>query len=737
MNLAGKLLKEFQDRYLYAEDVLQTVAIAGLVAYPLVYFFQQELLLRGHWGDIVRRALACVLFACMGLPKLWPANLKPRYVLACYVTLIYALPFSRTLVLLENHGDTASSTSMWLAILLVLLLADWKNSIAMMLLGSGSALLLHAIIEPGFAPPKDYAIQLPAWLLAIAGGVYLKWRFEKAEEGRKSRDMSVVALCIEAFSKATTREHTQTQTALRSLAGSVAHEMRNPLGQIKYALDNIAHGLPVASRANQAHGLEAQVLHDLYQHIATGQRAVRRGLQAISMTLDEVKSTPVDAAKFVLLQAGKVTETAIREYGFDDDEERRKVSVSVDQDFLFRGDEALYTFALFNLVKNALYYFRLAPAGRLTITIDSQRIRVRDTGPGIARERLPYLFEPFQTAGKTGGTGLGLAYCKRVMAAFGGSIECESILGEYTEFTLRFPQVSPEDLAASEQEKQQPDGTDARHEALRGKTMLVVDDEQINRKIVRGYLEKWGVLVLEAESGTAALDRLKTQSSPNTVDAILMDVNMPGLDGMEATRRIHTALRSLDQQLPIIALTANFTDDVLNDMRAAGMADVVGKPIEASVLYEKLLGLFPGSDACAASPEASACDASEGSPTEDAEFLLDMPRLARMGEIAPEFLREEIPPTLMRMRKVLESVSAGVERNDHAAVLFGLHTLMGIAGECGARALHRFIRHQVYEELHNGRWPSAEHWLETIEGLFERTETAMHQYLAEAAARIP
>jgi signal transduction histidine kinase/DNA-binding NarL/FixJ family response regulator len=738
MNLASKLLKEFQNRYLYAEDVLQTVAIAGLVAYPLVYFFQQELLLRGHWDDIVPRALACVLFACLGLRKLWPANLKPHYVLACYVTLIYALPFFHTLVLLQNHGDMASSTSMWLAILLVLLLADWKNSVAVMLLGSGSALLLHAIIEPGFAPPQDYAIQLPAWLLASAGGVYLKCRLEKAEEGRKSRDMSIVALCVEAFSKATTREHTEAQTALRSLAGSVAHEMRNPLSQIKYALENIANGLSVASRANQSHGLEAQVLHDLHQHVAIGQGAIKRGLQAISMILDEVRSTPVDTAKFALLQAGKVTENAIREYGFDGDEERRKVSVSVHQDFLFRGDEALYTFALCNLVKNALYYFRLSPAARLTITIDPQRIRVRDTGPGIAQERLPYLFEPFQTAGKTGGTGLGLAYCKRVMAAFGGSIECKSILGEYTEFTLRFPEVSPENLATREQERPQPDGTDALHDALRGKTMLVVDDEQINRKIVRSYLEKWGVLVLEAESGAAALDRLKTQSSPNTVDAILMDLNMPGLDGMEATRRIRTAaMRGSDQQLPIIALTANFTDDLLDDMRAAGMTDVVGKPIDINVLHEKLLGLFSGSGACAASPVAGARDASEGSPTKDTEPLLDMPRLARMGEIAPEFLREEIPLTLERMREVLNSIRNNFERNDHAAVLFGLHTLMGIGGECGALALHRFIRYQVYAEVDKGHWPSTEHWLETIEDLFERTDTAMHQYLAHAALASP
>jgi signal transduction histidine kinase/CheY-like chemotaxis protein len=689
MNLAGRLLKEFQNRYLYAEDILQTVAIAGLVAYPLVYFFQRQLL--------VPTALACVLFACLGLRKLWPAGLKTHYVLACYVTLIYALPFFHTLLLLENHWDTASSTLMWLVVLFVLLLADWKNAVAMMVLGSGSALLLHAVVEHGFALPRDYAIQLPAWLLAGAAGVYLKWRFEKAQQERRSRDMSVVALCIEAFSKATTREHTQTQTALRSLAGSIAHEMRNPLGQIKYALENIAGG------------------QDVHQHIATGQRAVKRGLQAISMILDEVKSTPVDTGKFELLQAGAVTENAIREYGFDSEDERRKVTVSVREDFVFRGDEALYTFALFNLVKNALHYLRFSAAGRLTITIDRQDIRVRDNGPGIAQERLPYLFEPFQTLGKTGGTGLGLPYCKRVMTAFGGSIECQSMLGQYTEFILHFPQVSP--VAAPQREQPKAAGADAFHDALRGKTMLVVDDERLNRKIVRGYLEKWGVLVLEADSGTAALDRLKPSSSPNKIDAVLMDLNMPGLDGVEATRRIRAAMRGSDRQLPIIALTANFTDDVLDEMRAAGVTDVVGKPIETSVLYEKLLGLFPGA--------------------EDADPLLDMPRLERMREIAPEFLREEIPPSFVRMREILESIGNSAERKDHATALSGLHTLMGIGGECGARALHRFIRHQIYAEFHEGHWPSNERWLETIQDLFERTDAAMRLYLAEAAARTP
>jgi signal transduction histidine kinase len=153
----------------------------------------------------------------------------------------------------------------------------------------------------------------------------------------------------------------------------------------------------------------------LYQHLAQGQLAIERGLQVISMILNEVRSQSIDTTCFTFLSARKATLKAVDEYSFETEGERRKVKVIVAKDFTFKGDETLYLFVLFNLIKNALYYFALRPQATLTLTVDGGAVIVRDTGPGIDSAQLPSLFEPFKTSGKSGGTGLGLAYCQRVM----------------------------------------------------------------------------------------------------------------------------------------------------------------------------------------------------------------------------------------------------------------------------------------------------------------------------------
>ena len=133
--------------------------------------------------------------------------------------------------------------------------------------------------------------------------------------------------------------------------------------------------------------------------------------------------------------------------------------MNVIEDFDFRGDETAYLFVLFNLIKNALYYMALDPGARITITVADNQVKVHDTGPGVAPDALARLFQPFATVGKAGGTGLGLAYCCRVMQAFGGEIECESVLGEYTQFTLSFPEVKP---AGNPEQSSRDHGTRAR-----------------------------------------------------------------------------------------------------------------------------------------------------------------------------------------------------------------------------------------------------------------------------------
>ncbi|WP_369686176.1 ATP-binding protein [Photobacterium kishitanii] len=115
-------------------------------------------------------------------------------------------------------------------------------------------------------------------------------------------------------------------------------------------------------------------------------------------------------------------------------------------DFYFYGSDTLFSFVLFNLLKNAAYYFDSFPESHITIKLEKglkqNKIHVRDTGPGITEEQLENLFDEFYSFGKISGNGLGLAYCQKVMESFSGSISCRSILGEFTEFTLTFPAIN-------------------------------------------------------------------------------------------------------------------------------------------------------------------------------------------------------------------------------------------------------------------------------------------------------
>ena len=296
-----------------------------------------------------------------------------------------------------------------MAVFFLILLSDWRNTVVMLVTGAAAAVLLYVSVVPNPVLPVDYVARLPMLVLVVVGGSLFKFAEKQAEAEKVKR----------------------TYTAL---AGSIAHEMRNPLSQIRHNLEGMQQALPPPTTTPQAQTLGAPQVDTLYRHLAESEMAVKRGLQVIAMILDEVSAKPVDTSAFSYLSAAATTEKAVYEYAFASEAERRKVSVHVIEDFDFRVDETAYLFVLFNLIKNALYYMALDPSAGVTVTVGDHHVKVHDTGPGIAPDALAKLFEPFGSVGKAGGTGLGLAYCRRVMRAFGGEIECESVLGEYTQF---------------------------------------------------------------------------------------------------------------------------------------------------------------------------------------------------------------------------------------------------------------------------------------------------------------
>jgi PAS domain S-box-containing protein len=254
------------------------------------------------------------------------------------------------------------------------------------------------------------------------------------------------------------------------------------------------------------------------------------------------------------------------------------------------GDPVRLGQVLLNLINNAIKFtdhghveFRstLLSADSLTNTI---RFSVSDTGIGIDELRLDRIFESYEqedsgTTRKYGGTGLGLSISRQLVELMGGTLVVESTknVGSTFHFTLTFPIAQDRETEDGRQE------TRIDTERLSGKRVLVVEDNEMNQFVAKSILKKWNMVVYQARNGKKAVELLATDK----FDIILMDKQMPEMDGIEATRHIRQVM---GLKIPIIALTADAVIERVQECLDAGMNDYVTKPFEPQTLYNKIVG---------------------------------------------------------------------------------------------------------------------------------------------------
>ena len=217
---------------------------------------------------------------------------------------------------------------------------------------------------------------------------------------------------------------------MRGLAGSIAHEMRNPLAQVHDSLQLVQLQTPDLNSNG---------------YIKDAYRVIENGLQVIDITMDAIKEKPIDRDSFSLLSARDVVVESVADFAYVEVEHANRISVT-SGDFKIMANPVLVKYVLYNLIKNALWYVKALPDAAIVISVTGQQIEVCDTGPSIAADIIPKLFDGFYSADKQGGTGLGLSYCKRTMMALGGDIHCHSELGHYTTFVLSFPVPSKQQI---------------------------------------------------------------------------------------------------------------------------------------------------------------------------------------------------------------------------------------------------------------------------------------------------
>jgi signal transduction histidine kinase/CheY-like chemotaxis protein len=252
------------------------------------------------------------------------------------------------------------------------------------------------------------------------------------------------------------------------------------------------------------------------------------------------------------------------------------------------GDPTRLSQIINNLLSNAV---KFTEEGEVVCIIrktfncgDLQRIEfiVRDTGIGIDKSKILSVFEQFvqedeSITRKYGGTGLGLSISKTLIEMMGGELEVESTKGEGSEFRfdVLFKIGTPEEIIAKT-EKTEGD--------LRGMRILLVENNELNQLLVLSQLKLWNARVLTAANGQEAIDLLKHEK----VDLVLMDLQMPVMDGFQASQYIR---ESMNLSMPIIALTANFTESERLSTFEAGMDAFISKPYSAEFLFDSIMQL--------------------------------------------------------------------------------------------------------------------------------------------------
>ena len=391
-------------------------------------------------------------------------------------------------------------------------------------------------------------------------------------------------------------EANQANKAKTAFLANMSHEIRTPMNAI-IGLDRIALNDPGISETTRDNlekiGLSAQHLLGIINDILDMSR-----IESGRMT---VKNEEFSFAK-ALAQVNTMISGQCRDKGI---EYECRVKGAVDDYYI--GDDMKLRQIILNILGNAVKF--TPSGGTVTFVVEAVarfngkttlRLIIRDTGIGMSQEFLPRLFDAFSqedssSTNRYGSTGLGMAITRSIIELMNGTISVESEKHKGTTFTVTVTLTDCDRKTIREEEpalQPRKDEKPLRETAdLKGRRILLAEDVTVNAEIMMMVLSMREIQVDHAENGRIAVEMFE-EHEEGYYDAVLMDMRMPEMDGLEATRRIRAMNRSDAKSIPIIALTANaFDEDVQHSMQA-GLNAHLSKPVEPDILFETLEGLL-------------------------------------------------------------------------------------------------------------------------------------------------
>lgn len=538
---------------------------------------------------------------------------------------------------------------------------------------------------------------------------------------------SIVVALVRDISARRRAERELTEARDRALAGErakanflavMSHEMRTPLNGLTGSIELMAQ-TPLDTRQRElvrVLSTSAEILLDHVNSVLDIARFEANAMEAVTVAFDLDRLVADCAANQAGLAAAAGNRIELRSPG--------------GALGMVMGNPVRLRQILLNLLNNAAKFTRNGRITVETVTLAGDgdpmvEIRVIDTGIGIAATDLERIFEDFVTLDsgydrRSGGTGLGLGISRRLARAMGGDLGALSMPHRGSRFWLRLPLLRPEASDLPPPVESEP-ALPAEQPRPGGLTVLIIEDNDINRFIARSFIESEGHAVVEAADGMTGLIEAQRQA----FDVVLTDISMPGLDGFQVARRIREG-GGPSARSRIVALTAHSLSTHQEELRDSGLDAFLQKPVGRA---ELLRSLHPGPAPAPSPEEQPEPEATPADPPVLDPSVLDELR----DQLGPVAVMALIRQMLGDGDMILQRIAALGPAPEPAALAPLAHQFAGAIGTFGAHPLHRLLR-RMMQAGRGGDRPEAD--LAALPGLWQATRLAL-QRQADRLARQP